>query len=134
MRIVDMRYLNWDMNPTNTIGTAGTFLKAVEGVGSARNYYKMSQGGEYMYAEHLQGIATAQKADADIGDVYQNRSVRKINVEQLYLLAEFVEYAHDSFKIPYEKIFKKCDIETFMQKCGDCLGNYDDKLIKRYLL
>lgn len=101
-------------------------LKSVQGQGLLR--------GEYMYAEHLQGIATAQKADADIGDVYQNRSVRKINVAQLYLLAEFVEYAHDSFKIPYEKIFKKCDIETFMQKCGDCLGNYDDKLIKRYLL
>ena len=37
--ITDLRHLNWSVNPHETKGTAGTFLKAEHG----RNYYKLSQ-------------------------------------------------------------------------------------------
>ena len=40
MRVVDLKHLVWDVNPTGTKGTAGTFLKAYE----APYYYKMSAG------------------------------------------------------------------------------------------
>lgn len=90
--------------------------------------------GDYLYAEHLQGIATAHKADADIGDKYTERHVRNIDIDILYLLADLIEMANEQFNIPYEKVFEKCSINDFVSMCGNVLGNYDDKLIKRYLL
>ena len=40
----DLRYLKWDTNPTNTVGTPGVLLKAKQGSGRKRIYYKLSTG------------------------------------------------------------------------------------------
>lgn len=90
MRIVDMRYLNWDMNPTNTIGTAGTFLKAVEGVGSARNYYKMSQGGVNIYGHESVNEVIVSR----LLDVLQIEHLKYIGINALVNVQsrEFVTY------------------------------------------
>ena len=47
-------------------------LKSEQGQGLLR--------GEYMYAEHLQGMAVAQKAEASIGENYLERKVRTVDV------------------------------------------------------
>ena len=41
-KLVDLRNLDWDTNPTNTNGTGGTYLKAISGSGTDRLYYKLS--------------------------------------------------------------------------------------------
>lgn len=42
--VLDLRHLIWDMNPSHTKGTAGTFLKAIDINSSPVRYYKLSAG------------------------------------------------------------------------------------------
>lgn len=43
-------------------------------------------------------------------------------------------YAHNKYNIQYENMFDKFNLDNFIEECGNVLGNYDDKLIKTYLL
>ena len=89
---------------------------------------------DYRYVYHVQGRWTAREADREIGDRFEKQSTDMISVEQSNLLAELIETAHDRFAIPYEEIFQKTSLSGFMEQCGSVLGNYDDKLIKNYLI
>lgn len=42
MRLIDMTHLSWDTNPTKTVGTGGTFYKAIDTIDGVQHYYKMS--------------------------------------------------------------------------------------------
>lgn len=89
---------------------------------------------DYRYVYHVQGRWTAREADQEIGDRFEKHSADTMSVEQSNLLAELIETAHDRFAIPYEKIFQKTSLSDFLERCGLVLGNYDDKLIKSYLM
>ncbi len=89
---------------------------------------------EYKYSVHLQGRASAEKADADIGKRYAKKSKIKPDVIRLELLSEFIDMAHNRFGIQYKDMFKHISPNEFMRICGNVLGDYDDKLIKAYIL
>jgi len=89
---------------------------------------------EYAYAVHHQGIATAEKADASIGFKYKKGKPKNVNIDQMLLLANFIEFTNKTFNVPYKDIFKKISIQDFMKTCGAVLGNYDDKIVKGYIL
>ena len=98
---------------------------------------KQGQGilnNEYKYSVHFQGRASADKADEDIGYKYNKSSNIKATVTQLSLLAEFISLAHNRFNIKYTDMFKNISLNEFMNICGNDLGNYDDKLIKTYII
>ena len=98
---------------------------------------KQGQGmlnNEYAYSVHFTGRASADKADADIGYKYAKNSNIKPSVDKLTLLAEFICMAHYDFNIEYANMFKKTPLSKFMKVCGNVLGNYDDKLIKAYII
>lgn len=46
--IKDMSYLEWDTNPTKTLGTGGTYLKAIDRNNGKTKYYKMSMYDSYL--------------------------------------------------------------------------------------
>ncbi len=56
------------------------------------------------------------------------------DLRHLRNLANVVLLAHYRMGIPYEDLFHKMSINEFMFECGIALGDYDDKLIKAYLL
>lgn len=89
---------------------------------------------DYEFAVHHMGIASAKKAIKDIGKNYKRGHELDPDISTMLLLATFIETANKKFKIPYENIFKKISISEFMEKCGYVLGNYDDKLIKEYIM
>lgn len=98
---------------------------------------KQGQGilnNDYVYSVHHQGRVSADKADADLGNKYKKNSNIKATISQLELLAEFISLAHNRFNIEYADMFKNISLSEFMSTCGNVLGNYDDKLIKTYLL
>lgn len=49
-------------------------------------------------------------------------------------LSNLIFLAHFNMGISYDDLFKKMSINEFMFECGTTLGDYDDKLIKNYLL
>ena len=77
---------------------------------------------------------SADKADADIGYKYKKESNINATISQLELLADFISLAHNRFNIKYTDMFKNIPLSEFMSTCGNVLGNYDDKLIKTYIL
>ena len=98
---------------------------------------KQGQGilnNDYAYSVHHQGRVSADKADADLGNKYKKNSNIKATISQLELLADFISLAHDRFYIEYTDMFKNIPLSKFMSTCGNVLGNYDDKLIKTYIL
>lgn len=101
-------------------------LNSTQGNGILNNNYR--------YSVHLQGRASAEKADTDIGKKYRKTSHIKPEVIKLELLSEFISMAHERFGIPYKDIFKNISLNEFMRLCGNVLGNYDDKLITTYIV
>ena len=98
---------------------------------------KQGQGilnNEYAYSVHHQGRVSADKADADIGYKYKKDSNINATISQLELLADFISLAHNRFNIKYTDMFKNIPLSEFISTCGNVLGNYDDKLIKVYIL
>ena len=89
---------------------------------------------EYEFSVHFQGTDSARKADACLGDKYSKDHKYKPDLEALKLLADLIDTAHNRFGIPYSEIFKKTSLNSLMETCANVLGNYDDKLIKAYLL
>lgn len=89
---------------------------------------------EYEYCIHHQGIVSAEKADKDLGYKFKKGKGVEPNLDNLYCLSAFIEMANQDFDLPYETMFNKYPIGQFFDDCGVILGNYDDKLIKRYLL
>lgn len=89
---------------------------------------------DYEYCIHHQGIVSAEKADKDMGYKFKKGVSTEPNIDNLYALADFIEIAHGEFNLPYATMFNKYPIGKFFDECGVLLGNYDDKLIKRYLL
>ena len=105
-------------------------LHSKEGLGILNN--------EYTYVVHFMGIPSAQKADKENGGKYNKciPDIDKIVEETFYLelLGEFIEFVNNYFHVPYDQIFNKMSIQDFYETCGHVLGNYDDKLYKRYLM
>ena len=98
---------------------------------------KQGQGilnNDYTYSVHFQGSASADKADKEIGNRFVKSHHIKPDVEKLLLLAELISLAHSRFGMRYENIFSNISLDDFMNECGNVLGNYDDKLIKTYLI
>lgn len=98
---------------------------------------KQGQGilnNDYAYSVHFQGSASADKADKDLGCNFQRIYHIEPDINKLQLLAELISMAHYRFGIKYEDIFKNMNLDEFMKVCGGVLGNYDDKLVKTYLL
>ncbi len=58
----------------------------------------------------------------------------KPDLFRLEALVLLIELAHNNFNMPYVKIFSKMSLDEFMDTCGDVIGDYDDRLIKMYLL
>ncbi len=50
------------------------------------------------------------------------------------LIASLIYMAHYTFGLDYEHMFDNCEPNKFFGTCLPVLGNYDDKLIRRYLL
>lgn len=86
------------------------------------------------YCVHVQGISSAKMADKKNGHKYIKNSILRPTVREMELLAKFIEGTHIKYNIPYSKIFSKYSIGEFYKKCGNVLGNYDDKLVRAYLL
>ena len=63
-----------------------------------------------------------------------NKSHEEEDPDVMMCLGNFIEFDHIEFKMPYKDIFKKCSIGGFRNRCRNVLGNYDDKLVKAYLL
>lgn len=89
---------------------------------------------EYAYVVHHSGEATAIKADEEYGNSYKKQKPEKRTYEEMFLLGDFIENANKNFHLNYKDIFHNISITDFVNQCGYVLGNYDDKLIKRYLL
>ena len=89
---------------------------------------------DYTFFIHFLGAAVAVKANDSMGSSYDRSFHIKVNMRVLMLLADLIYRAHEQFKMRYEDIFKKMSPNNFMETCGNILGNYDDKLIKTYLL
>lgn len=101
-------------------------LDSEQGVGILNNDYK--------YSVHLQGRASAEKADNIIGYKYKKSSNIKPDLLKLEMLANLIDLAHYEFKIEYKDMFNNISLSKFMEACGSILGNYDHKLIKTYLI
>ncbi|MBO4395639.1 MAG: hypothetical protein J5819_04770 [Eubacterium sp.] len=98
---------------------------------------KQGQGilnNEYAYSVHFQGTDSARKANMELGTNYNTGTGIEPDIRQLELLADLIDIAHNRFGIEYKDIFKKTSLNDFMDTCGYVLGNYDDKLIKGYLI
>lgn len=89
---------------------------------------------DYTYSVHFQGMASAMKADADIGHLYKKNSHVEVTSRLTDLIADFIDTARYVFNIDYDHMFSRMSFGEFMATCGNALGNYDDKLIKAYLL
>ena len=89
---------------------------------------------DYTYFIHFQGRTDADKAEEDIGNTLVKTHDVEIELNKLDLLANFVYLADRDFHISYDKMFEKISLNDFMKTCGNILGNYDDKLIKAYLM
>ena len=90
--------------------------------------------GDYDYLVHFKGRVTAKKADSEIGNTLEKNYTMKTTVRSMESFAKFIEYAHDKFDISYDIIWNNISPNEFMLTCGSVLGNYDDKLIKTYIL
>lgn len=86
------------------------------------------------YCVHVQGISSAKMADSENGYKYKKNGTLRPTVREMELLAEFIEATHIKFNLSYKDIFKKCPLGVFYKKCGNILGNYNDKLVNVYLL
>ncbi len=89
---------------------------------------------DYEFSVHFQGTDSARKADVCLGDKYLKEHKYEPDLFKLKLLAELIDLAHNKNGISYKDMFKKTTLNDFMDTCGVVLGNYDDKLIKAYLL
>ena len=114
-------YLGYDYDKAWSL-----LLNSKQGQGILKNNYEFSV--------HHQGRVSAEKADKDIGDLYDKSDSIEADVNTLRLLADFIIMAHRQFKLKYSDIFKNMSLNEFMKTCGNVLGNYDDKLVKTYLL
>lgn len=83
---------------------------------------------------HIQGITSSKEANREIGHLIKKGKPLKMDVPTSNLLGNFIILAHEKFKLPYETMFSKCSISEFMDRCWYVLGNYDDKLIRTYLM
>ncbi len=101
-------------------------LNSRQGIGMLNN--------DYEFSVHHQGITSAIKADADYGFGYNKTQQSEPDISQMNLLAELIEIAHNKFDVSYEKMFSKTKLSEFMRICGNALGDYDDKLIKAYII
>ena len=89
---------------------------------------------DYTYFIHFQGRASADKVLQNLGKNLEDSKNIKIDVIQLKLLTNLIYMANKEYGIPFSDMFNKTELEKFIKKCGVVLGNYDDKLIKTYLL
>ncbi len=61
-------------------------------------------------------------------------SIPKADYNHIELFVRFVLYAHDVMELPFENIFSKMKVNDFLNQVGTNLGNYDEKLVKNYLM
>lgn len=87
------------------------------------------------YTERYEGSASLRKA---FEEVKPNFNKIEKPEEDLYdlsnNLSEFIEFTHEKYNLSYDDMFKKCDIDEFVERFGFALGNYDDKIVTRFLL
>ena len=96
---------------------------------------------DYIYFEHNSGGTDFYLALEECKGKYPHKEQSLQHFKDLYgtgtraeLLAEFIEFAHSRFNLEYEKIFSKFDIESFFDRFGKFLGNYDDRIVRDFLL
>ena len=102
------------------------FLNSTQGKGIQEN--------DPWYIEHLQGRPLAEKADRELGHNYKKMSNIDYDFDRLEALVYLIEMAHSQYNIDYQHIFSKMSLSEFMKECEVCIGDYDNKLIKIYLI
>lgn len=80
------------------------------------------------------GSALFIKADKSNGSRYNKSEPIELDVFYFKLLAEFIEFVHRDYNLPYNQIFTKIKIGEFFAEHGKALGWYDHKMVKAYIL
>ena len=89
---------------------------------------------DYVYVIRQEGYPSYQDAIQEHGNRYKKLdTVRIYKLDELRLLAEFIERITERYNLEYEDLFRKMSLDDFMAKCGYALGNYDVKLYEIYL-
>lgn len=88
-----------------------------------------------LYTEHHQGSRSLSLAFEEINPTFEKENPPfGDHVDLSNLFGYFIEFAHGSFNLDYNHMFDKYPIDDFIKDFGFALGNYDDKIIKKYLL
>ena len=92
-------------------------------------------GDNPLYTEHHQGSRSLSLAFEEIKPNFQKEYPPfGDHVELSEALGDIIELAHNRYNLKYKDIFNKYSIDNFVKDFGFAFGEYDDKLITRYLL
>lgn len=102
------------------------FLNSREGQGIRNN--------EYAYAVHWQGRYLFEVALEKSNKKYKKGKSEILKPEFTISIARLLLMAHNEYDIEWNHMFDLISMDDFIKDKGIVIGDYDDKLIRRFLL